>query len=373
MRIGWVLAGLLACGGADAPPPVKPVAPVGDPALAFGAEVSLPSSSEGVAPTATFGLHVRVVGTTVEYGTDGTVRGTLEADDDEARQDAFSAGMRAATTPGCPGGRTTVVGTREAPQTGDTIVFTESTFTSDIPSGFLFTSQHAAVLAVRQLGGRDVAVLPFRFCGTDAENPKPTSTIDIAPQANSKLTIIPASGAGARITELPWTTSAAELARTLRAVASNRPIARVRVTGLVRSDLSAQHLVDILSAAVRADAQSVELQFTPHAGYQLDVGLGGVSAAKNVDPARVRQALVNTGDALLTCYERAAFTLPTLDGTVPVQATVTAGGKVTATVPDDVGDEMATCMRGVFESLQIEGVRKAGSFTATIDLKRTPR
>lgn len=352
---------------------MKPVAPVGDPALAFGSNLSLPSSSEGVVATAAFGVHIRAQGAAADYGTGGSVRGTLALDGRDEPPATQFADVRAATTPDCGDGTGVLVGASAPPQGGDTIVFVESASSSRLPTALLFASQHASVLAVRQLGGREVAVLPFRFCGADGDDLKPASTVDVVPTADGKLLIMPASGAGARIVNVPWTTSAAELARTMRRVAADRPIARVRVTSLYATKLPAQHLVDVLSAAVLADVPTVELQGMAHAGYQLSVIVGGIAAAKHVDPANVRQAILNARDGLVACYEHAAFTLPTLDGSVPVRATVAADGKVTATVPADVGDEMATCVRTAFESLAIEGVRKPGSFTATVDLKRTAR
>lgn len=373
MRIGWVLVGLLACGGADAPPPVKPVVPTGDPALTFGAGMSLPSSSEGVVPTAPFGVHVRVVDGTAEYGTGGTVRGTLAADEAATRQSEFSAAMAAASTPTCGRGTKRVVGTREPPQADDTIVFAESTLTSDIPAGFLFMSRHRAVLAIRQLGARETAVLPFRFCGADADSSRPASSIDIAATDDGQLTFMPSSGAGSRVAQLPVTTSVEDLAMTLRTIAAERPIARVRVSNLFSSGLSAQHLVDILSAAATVGAQIVDLQFADRAGDQLAVTIGGIARPTHVDPARVRQAIMNTGASLLDCYEHAAYTLPTLDGSVAIQVAVAPDGKVVAKVDPIVGDEMASCVQGVFESLKIDGVRKSGSFVATIDLKRSVR
>lgn len=372
MRIGWVLAGLVACGGADAPPPVKPVVPVGDPALAFGASVSLPSSSVGVVPTTPFGLHIRGVDALMEYGSGGTIRGTLGADEGAAKLDAFAAGMRAATTPTCGRSMQRVVGTRESPQAGDSIVHADSTLTGDIPTELLVMSAHHAVLAVRQLGGRETAVLPYRFCGANADTSPPASSIDVAPTSDGKLTFIPSSGAGSRITQLPWTVSADEVARTLRSIAKNRPVERVRVSNLLATDFTTQHLVDVLSAAAAVGVQVVDLQLEERAGDQLGVTVGGIARATHVDPARVRQAILNTGDALLACYEHAAFTLPTLGGAVAIQATVASDGKVVAKVAAEIGAEMATCVQGVFESLKIDGVRKAGSFAATIDLTRRP-
>jgi hypothetical protein len=216
-------------------------------------------------------------------------------------------------------------------------------------------------------------VLPFRFCGADADTSQPESSIDVVPTDDGKLSFLPSSGAGSVVTQLPVQTSVESMAMTLRTIAAERPIARVRVSNLFSSGLTAQHLVDILSAAAIVGAQTIDLQFADRTGFQLGVTVGGIARATHVDPARVRQALSNTGAAFVTCYEHAAYTRPTLVGAVNIEATVAPGGTVRAKVASEVGDEMVACVQRVFETVTIDGVRKAGGFTATLVLTRSPR